>query len=794
MPSAVMPSPPSARIRRTARGALLAAALLANPLAAVADDGSQPAAPLPREAGQPAAAAAAFASDPRIEARIDALLAQMTLEEKVGQLNQYSSTFDLTGPAPQAGAAKQRYDDLASGRVGSLLNVTGARATRAAQDVAVKGHRLGIPLLFGYDVIHGYKTIFPIPLAEAASWDMGAIELSARIAAREAAAAGLHWTFAPMVDLARDARWGRIMEGAGEDPYLGARAAAARVRGFQGADLAATDTIAACVKHYAAYGFAEGGRDYNTVDVSEHTLRNVVLPPFRAAVAAGAATLMNAFNEIGGTPATASVHLQRDILKGEWGFQGFVVSDWGSIGELVPHGAARDLAHAADLALTAGSDMDMESAAYAAHLAEAVRAGRVEARLVDDAVRRVLRVKFRLGLFEDPYRYSDEAREARVLGAAEHLAAAREVAAKSIVLLKNQGLLLPLDPAVRSIAVVGQFAADKDTPLGSWRAQGGADAAVSLLEGIRAAVGPATRVTYAEGPAVVVGQRSFLTGSTWNTTDRTGLPEAVAAARAADVVVLALGEDGWQSGEGRSQVDIGLKGLQEELLRAVAEANPRVVVVLMNGRPLAIPAVDERAPAILEAWHLGSQAGHAIADVLFGQVNPSGKLPVSFPRHVGQLPLYYNHKNTGRPGPAPTVFWSHYTDAPNTPLYPFGYGLSYTTFGYSDVRTSATEVAPGGTLRVSATVTNTGARAGTEVVQLYLRDTVGSVTRPVQELKGFERVTLRPGESREVVFTLGPDDLAFYTARGTWEVEPGEFVVFVGTNSRDTKEARFRVQ
>jgi beta-glucosidase len=790
-----MPSPPSAQTSGRALGAVFAVVLLTATVAGWADTGPQATGTLSRPASPPGVpAAAAFSSDPRVEARIDVLLAQMTLEEKVGQLNQYSSTFDLTGPAPEAGASRQRYDELSSGRVGSLLNVTGARATRAAQEIAVKGHRLGIPLLFGYDVIHGYKTIFPIPLAEAASWDLDAIERSARIAAREAAAAGLQWVFAPMVDIARDARWGRVMEGAGEDPYLGARAAAARVRGFQGADLAAVDTVAACVKHYAAYGFAESGRDYNTVDLSEHTLHNVVLPPFRAAVDAGAATLMNAFNEIGGTPATASRHLQRDILKGEWGFQGLVVSDWGSIGELVPHGAARDLAHAAELAIAAGSDMDMESAAYTAHLAGAVRAGRVDVRLIDEAVRRVLRVKFRLGLFDDPYRYSDEQREARVVGAAEHHAAAREVAAKSIVLLKNAGGLLPLDPAPRSIAVVGQFAGDKDTPLGSWRAQGGTDAAVSLLEGIRAAVGPATTVTYAEGPKVVVGQRTFLTGSTWNTTDRTGLPEAVAAARAAEVVVIALGEDAWQSGEGRSQVDIGLKGLQEELLRAVLEANRKVVVVLMNGRPLAIPAVDESAPAILEAWHLGSQAGHAIADVLFGKVNPSGKLPVSFPRYVGQLPLYYNHKNTGRPGPAPTVFWSHYTDAPNTPLYPFGYGLSYTTFGYTDPRVSAPAIPVDGTVRVSTTVTNTGTRAGTEVVQLYVRDLVGSVTRPVRELKGFERVTLQPGESREVVFTLGPAELAFYTAGGAWAVEPGEFAVFVGTNSRDTREGRFQVR
>jgi beta-glucosidase len=732
--------------------------------------------------------------DPAAEKRIDTLLRQMTLEEKIGQLNQYSSSLDLTGPAPTAGEQKDMYDQVRQGRVGSLLNVTGAEATRKAQQLAVEGSRLKIPLIFGLDVIHGYRTMFPIPLGEAASFDLALIERSARVAASETAAAGVHWTFAPMVDIARDARWGRVMEGAGEDPYLGAQVAAARVRGFQGSDLAALDTVAACVKHFAGYGFAEAGRDYNTVDLSEHTLRNVVLPPYKAAVDAGVATVMNSFNEIGGVPATGSAHLQRQILKGEWGFSGFVVSDWGSIGEMVPHGYVENLGLAARVAMAAGSDMDMESRAYVAHLAGLVRSGAVDGKLVDDAVRRILRVKFRLGLFDDPYRYSDAAREQRVLADPTHQAAALEVARASIVLLKNEAGLLPLDKSARSIAVIGPLAADKDSPLGSWRAQARPNSAVSLLEGIQAVVSPATRVVHAEGAKLVKGERSFVRELAFNTDDRSGFPAALEAARGADAVVMALGEDAFQTGEGRSQVDIGLKGLQEELLRAVLEVNEKVVVVLMNGRPLAIPGVVEAVPAVVDAWHGGSQAGHATAQVLFGDYNPSGKLPISFPRHVGQLPYSYNHKNTGRPTLQPQVFWSHYTDAPNEPLFPFGFGLSYTTFAYSDPRLSAPEIGRDGELRVSVTLTNTGPRAGTEVVQLYVRDLVGSVTRPVKELKGFQKLSLAPGESREVVFTLKASELAFYSAAGRWEAEAGAFKVFVGGNSRDVKEAGFSLR
>ena len=732
--------------------------------------------------------------DAAVEKKVDALLRQMSLEEKVGQLNQYSSNLDLTGPAPTQGAQKEMFDQVRQGKVGSLLNVTGAEATRKAQELAVEGSRLKIPLIFGLDVIHGYRTMFPVPLGEAASFDLALIERSARVAATEAAAAGVHWTFAPMVDIARDARWGRVMEGAGEDPFLGAQVAAARVRGFQGKDLSALDTIAACAKHYAGYGFGQAGRDYNTVDLSEHTLRNVVLPPFKAAVDAGVATAMNSFNEIGGVPATGSVHLQREILKGEWGFAGFVVSDWGSIGEMVPHGYVENLEQAARVAMVAGSDMDMESRAYVSHLLGLVRSGAVDEKLVDDAVRRVLRVKFRLGLFDDPYRYSDAAREQRVLADPTHQTAALEVARASIVLLKNEGGLLPLDKGARTIAVIGPLAADKDSPLGGWRAQAQSNSAVSLLEGIQAAVSPATRVVHADGAKLVKGRRGFTFELTFNTDDRSGFAAAVEAARGADVVVMGLGEDGFQTGEGRSQVDIGLKGLQEELLRAVLEVNKKVVVVLMNGRPLAIPGVVEAVSAVVEAWHGGSQAGHAIAQVLFGHYNPSGKLPMSFPRHVGQLPFSYDHKSTGRPNPVPMVFWSHYTDAPNEPQFPFGFGLSYTTFSYSDPLLSAAEMSRDGELRVSVTLTNSGSRAGAEVAQLYVRDLVGSVTRPVKELKGFQKVELAAGESREVVFTLKASDLAFYTAAGRWEAEPGAFKVFVGGNSRDLKGAGFSLR
>jgi len=732
--------------------------------------------------------------DPATERKIDALIDQMTLEEKAGQLNQYSSTFDITGPAPEAGSNKQRYEQITQGLVGSMLNVVGAEATRQAQELAVENSRLGIPLIFGYDVIHGLKTIFPIPLAEAASWDPEAMEASARVAAVEASAAGLHWTFAPMVDIARDARWGRIMEGSGEDPYLGSVAAVARVRGFQGDDLSDPATIAACAKHFAAYGFAEGGLDYNTVDISRNTLHNVVLPPFKAAAEAGVATFMNAFNEIGGVPATASLYLQRDILKGDWGYEGMVVSDWNSIGELIIHGVAADRKEAARMAITAGSDMDMETAAYVNHLPELVRSGAVEESTLDDAVRRVLRVKYALGLFDDPYRYCNADREVAQTYTDEHLAVARDVARRSIVLLKNDDQVLPLAKRGK-IAVLGPLADDKDTPLGSWRGQGVANSAVSLLEGIREAVGAAAEVVHAPGMRIATGERSFTQNLTFAQPDRSGFRAAVDAARGADVVVIALGEEAFQTGEGRSQANISLRGLQLELLQEVHAVNDNIVLVLMNGRPLELEWPAGNVPAILETWHLGSMAGHAIADVLFGDYNPTGKLPVSFPYRGGQEPLYYNHKNTGRPDRTGNMpFWSHYTDSPKTALFPFGFGLSYTDFFYSDIELSADEVPMDGKLDVSVRIKNVGDRAGAEVVQLYIRDLVGSVTRPVIELKGFQRVNLEPGQSKDVTFTLTAEDLAFYNRDDKWTAEPGAFKVFVGTNSVEVKEADFMLK
>ena len=732
----------------------------------------------------------------QIEQRVEELLKKMTLEEKIGQMVQYSNTWDVTGPAPTGDVSKLKYDQLKKGLVGSMLNVTSVEDTRKAQELAIDSSRLGIPLIIGFDVIHGYQTMFPIPLAEAASWDLEAVEAGSRIAATEAAAAGINWTFAPMVDITRDARWGRVMETSGEDPYLGSLIAAARVKGFQGEDLSAENTIAACAKHFAAYGFAEAGRDYNTVEISDHTLHNVVLPPFKAAAEAGVATFMNGFEDMNGIPVTANGYLQRDILKGEWGFDGFIVSDWGSIMEIHRHGMAKDLAQAAMLAANAGSDMDMEGYAYVQHLADEIKAGRVKEELIDDAARRILRVKFHLGLFDDPFKYCDEEREKTTLGAEEHHAISREVARKSMVLLKNQSDLLPLSKSVGKIAVIGPFAADKDTPLGSWRAKAIENSAVSLLEGVEAAVGNQSQVNHEQGCIHSTGVRNFVQELTINESDLTGISEAAALAKESDIVILAIGEDCWQSGEARSQTDIGLAGVQQQLFEAVLAANKNVVVVLMNGRPLAIPEVYKQAPAVLETWHLGSQAGHAIADVLFGDYEPMGRLPISIPRALGQVPIYYNHKKTGRPSPEQPgfVFWSHFIDEDNSPQYPFGYGLTYTSFEYSDLLLNNNALTANGKLTASVTVKNTGSRKGSEVVQMYIRDLYGSTTRPVKELKGFQRVTLAPGEEKVVTFEITTKDLEFYTASRKWEAEPGEFKVFIGGDSSVEPSATFTLK
>ena len=717
---------------------------------------------------------------------ISDLMSKMTLDEKVGQMNQYNGFWDATGPLPKKGYEKGRYDDLRNGLVGSMLNVTGVKNVSALQKIAVEETRLGIPLIFGFDVIHGYKTISPIPLAESASWDIKAIEKSARIAAEEAAAAGLNWTFAPMVDIYRDARWGRVMEGAGEDTYLGSVIAAARVNGFQGENLSDFSTIAACAKHFAAYGFPEAGRDYNTADINKYTLYNNVLPPFKAALDAGVSTFMNAFNTLNEVPATGSKFLQRDILKGDWGFEGFVVSDWGSIGEMIPHGYAKDGVHAAELAANAGSDMDMESSLYVRELQGLVADGKVDISVIDDAVKRILGVKYDLGLFEDPYKYCDLEREKTVIGSKENNLAALDMAKKSIVLLKNENSLLPINKNGQKITLIGHLADDNNSPLGNWRGAGESNTAVTVLEGLENYGN--NSITYKKGVDLYYGETNFHNRVKLNHKDKTGFKEAKIAAKSADIVVMVLGEEGFQSGEGRSRTELGLPGLQQELLEEVYKVNKNIVLVLMNGRPLNLTWADENIPAILETWHLGTQSGNAIAEVLYGNYNPSGKLTMSFPRNVGQVPLYYNYKKTGRPGASSAeVTKSTYADVENSPLYPFGYGLSYTSFSYSDLSLSSNEITRDDTIVVSVKITNTGKVKGKEVVQMYIRDHYGSLARPVKELKGFELLELNPGETKEVSFEIDNSKLLYYTANDRWESENGKFSVFIGGDS-DVKE------
>jgi beta-glucosidase len=717
---------------------------------------------------------------------ISDLISKMTLDEKVGQMNQYNGFWDATGPLPKKGYEKGRYDDLRNGMVGSMLNVTGVKNVSAIQKIAVEETRLGIPLIFGFDVIHGYKTISPIPLAESASWDIKAIEKSARIAAAEAAAAGLNWTFAPMVDIYRDARWGRVMEGAGEDTYLGSVIAAARVNGFQGENLSDFSTIAACAKHFAAYGFPEAGRDYNTADINKYTLYNNILPPFKAALDAGVSTFMNAFNTLNEVPATGSKFLQRDILKGDWGFEGFVVSDWGSIGEMIPHGYAKDGVHAAELAVNAGSDMDMESSLYVRELQSLVTYGKVDISVIDDAVKRILGVKYDLGLFEDPYKYCDLEREKTVIGSKENNLAALDMAKKSIVLLKNENSLLPINKKGQKITLIGHLANDNNSPLGNWRGAGESNSAVTVLEGLENYGN--NSITYKNGVDLYYGETNFHNRVKLNHTDKTGFKEAKIAAKSADIVVMVLGEEGFQSGEGRSRTKLGLPGLQQELLEEIYKVNKNIVLVLMNGRPLNLTWADENIPAILETWHLGTQSGNAIAEVLYGNYNPSGKLTMSFPRNVGQVPLYYNYKKTGRPGASSAeVTKSTYADVENSPLYPFGYGLSYTSFSYSDLSLSSNEITRDDTIVVSVKITNTGKVKGKEVVQMYIRDHYGSLARPVKELKGFELIELNAGETKEVSFEIDNSKLIYYTANDRWESENGKFSVFIGGDS-DVKE------
>jgi len=733
-------------------------------------------------------------SNSEIDTKVKNLISQMTLEEKIGQMNQYNGFYNATGPAPEVGDQKVKYENVKKGLVGSMLNVRGVDEVRAFQKLAVEESRLGIPIIFGFDVIHGYKTTFPIPLAESASWNLDLIEKSARMSAKEASAAGLNWTFAPMVDITRDARWGRVMEGAGEDPYLGSLIAAARVRGFQGNDLSSYETIASTAKHFAAYGFAESGKDYNTVDIGINTLHNIVLPPFKATVDAGVKTFMNSFNDLNGIPATADKYLQRDILKGDWNFDGFVVSDWGSLREMIDHGFAKDRKHAGELALNGGSDMDMESYIYLEYINELLDEEKVKMSQIDDAVSRILKVKYELGLFDDPYKYLDNEREKNVTGSKEILDATLEVAKHSIVLLKNEGDILPLKKNGQKIALIGPLADDKNSPLGNWRIAAENNSAVSVLEAMKEYKG--NRLSHAMGVKLVNKvPEGFHEEVSINETDKTGISNAIKVARGADVVVMVLGEYGFQSGEGRSRTNLDLPGFQQELLEEVYKVNKNIVLVLMNGRPLVLNWHSENLPAIVEAWHLGTSSGNAIAEVLYGDFNPSGKLPMSFPRSVGQLPLYYNYKSTGRPGAdgedAGSVFWSHYQDELNSPLYPFGYGLSYTDFTISDISLSSDELSVDGSITASVLVSNVGDVKGREVVQLYIQDKYASTTRPVRELKGFELVDLEPGETKTVEFTINEKLLEFYNASNKWATEPGEFNVFIGNNSQTKNSSSF---
>jgi beta-glucosidase len=731
-------------------------------------------------------------SKSEIDKKVDSVMQLMTLDEKIGQLNQYNGFYDITGPTPKQGTAAKKYEDLKNGLVGSMLNVKGAAQVRTIQKIAVEQSRLHIPLLFGFDVIHGHKTITPIPLGESASWDLEAIKKSAEMAALEASAEGLNWTFAPMVDVARDARWGRVMEGAGEDPFLGSKIAVARINGFQGMDLSKKNTILACAKHFAGYAFAESGRDYNTVDISEETLQNIVFPPFKASVDAGVRTFMNSFNELNGIPATGNKYLQREILKKDWGFKGFVVSDWGSIAEMIPHGYATDLKNASEIAINAGSDMDMESYGYVDNLKLLVNEGKVKVSLIDDAARRILKTKFELGLFKNPYLYCDEQYEKEIVGSKIIQDAALDMAKKSIVLLKNEKQLLPLSKQGNKIAVIGALAADKTSPLGSWRIAAEDETAVSLLEGLKNYTG--NTITYTKGADVAIGRTQFVWETKINTTDKSGFEEAITNAKNADIVVLMLGEHGLQSGEGRSRSEIDLPGVQQELLEEIYKVNTNIVLVLTNGRPLTIPWAAENIPSILETWHLGTQSGNAIAQVLFGDYNPSGKLPMSFPRNVGQVPIYYNHKNTGRPSSnePESVFWSHYGDVYNTPQFAFGHGLSYSKFTYSDIYLDKSNFAKNGQISATIEVTNQSKVEGKEVVQMYIRDLVGSLTRPVLELKGFEMINLKPNETKKISFTINEKTIEYFTANKKWEAEPGDFKLFIGGSSDKTKETNFK--
>ena len=708
------------------------------------------------------------------------LMSKMTIEEKIYQTVQFTSDGTVTGPK----SGDNFITRIQQGKVGSILNATGAKETREIQRINLENSRLKIPLLFGHDVIHGYKTIFPINLGMASSWDPKAVELSARVAATEASSGGVHWTFAPMIDISRDARWGRVSEGSGEDSFLGIQMAIANVKGFQGDDLSKNNTVLACAKHFAAYGAADAGRDYNTVDMSERVLRETYLPAFKATVEAGVKTFMMAFNEIAGVPSTGSNFLIRDVLKGEWKFDGLVVSDYTGIYEMVAHGFATDDKNAGEIALNAGVDMDMVGATYMNHLKKSYDEGKVSLAQIDDACKRILDVKYDLGLFEDPYRYSDEKREKAMVYKPEFLEASLEVAKKSLVLLKNKNNVLPLK-ANQKIAFVGPLVSDEYNIIGSWAALGDRNGyATSVKEGVTNYLKNVSNVTFDQGVEIQSSKRDMM-------------QKALDNAKNADVIVAIMGERENMTGEAASQTNIDLPGLQKEFLAELKKLGKPIVLVLLNGRPLTLTWENENIDAILEAWWPGTRGGDAIAQTLYGANNPNGKLPMSFPRKVGQLPLYYNHKNTGRPylgiSDPEQKYKSQYTDVGNSPLYPFGFGLSYTTFEYSNIKISSDKINFNEKLKVSVDVKNTGNYDGQEVVQLYIRDLVGSVTRPVKELKGFEKITLKKGESKTVSFEISSEDLKFYNIDMKNEAEAGNFEVFVGENSDTDRKASFEL-
>jgi beta-glucosidase len=715
-----------------------------------------------------------FSQQKSIDKKVDELLKKMTLDEKIGQLNQYTGDNTVTGPLT---INNNKQEEIKSGKIGSMLNVIGYQYTRQYQELAMQS-RLKIPLLFGLDVIHGYKTTFPIPLAESASWDMDAIEQGARVAATEAAASGIHWTFAPMVDISRDPRWGRVMEGAGEDTYLGSKIAFARVKGFQGTKLGELNSVMACVKHFAAYGAAVGGRDYNSVDMSERMLWETYLPPFKSALDAGAATFMNSFNDINGIPATANKYIQKDILKGKWNFKGFVVSDWGSIGEMIAHGYAKDGKDAAQKAILAGNDMDMESNAYRNNLAQLVKENKVPIATVDEAVKRILRKKFELGLFDDPFRYCNKERQDKELNNPEHTKMAREMATKSIVLLKNDKNILPLSKETKTIAFIGPMVKPKRINHGFWAVDlKDIDSTyiVSQWEGLENKVGKNTKLLYAKGCGV-------------QSDSKADFQEAIAVANQSDVVILSIGEAWNMSGEAKSRSNIHLPGVQEDLIKELQKTGKPIVILINAGRPLIFNWTADNMPTIVYTWWLGSEAGNAIADVLFGDYNPSGKLPMSFPREEGQIPIYYNHFSTGRPSiNEDKIYKSAYIDLPNTPKFPFGYGLSYTSFSYSDLKLSKSKMKSNEAIEASVTITNTGKFAGEEVVQLYLQDKFGSVVRPIIELKDFQKIKLEVGESKTVKFVINNTKLSFYNSKLEFNSEPGDFELMIGSSSADIR-------